>query len=192
VNKLDALRGAWAKMSWINLIDLVRANPPTQKEIDQVLGYRRKRAKARFYVDENFPARATAELRHLSRVITVQDSQRRGQPDENHAAYALKRGFILVTCDRDYLNEIRFPLVHCPAIVVFDFGSGSTKEIRDAFTCLERILASPQFFDKWVKIDAKRDSWTEYARCLDGTTARSRYRVYQGMIQEWIAPSGAR
>jgi hypothetical protein len=88
------------------------------------------------------------------------------QPDENHAA-SLKHGLILVTCDRDYLNESLFPLIHCPAIVVFDFGSGSLKEIREAFTCLERILASSQSFDKWVKIDAKRDSWTEYSRCLE-------------------------
>jgi hypothetical protein len=123
------------------------------------------------------------------RVITVQDSGRRGEPDENHAAYALKHGLILATCDRDYLNESRFPLIHCPALVVLDFGSGSLQEIRETFTCLERILASPQFFDKWVKIDAKRDCWTEYSRCLDGTTSRSRYRVYRGRIQEWIAPS---
>jgi predicted nuclease of predicted toxin-antitoxin system len=174
-------------MSWVNLIDLVRANPPTKKEIAQVLEYRRRRAKARFYVDENFPARATAVLRNMGgRVITVQDLRRRGHPDENHAAYALAHGLILVTCDRDYLNEKRFPLIHCPAIVVFDLGTGSLKEIREAFTCLDRVLASPQFFDKWVKIDAKRDSWIEYSRCLDGTTSRSRYRVYQGMIQEWM------
>jgi predicted nuclease of predicted toxin-antitoxin system len=175
-------------MGWVNLIDLVRANPPTQKEIEQVLEYRRKKAKARFYADENFPARATEVLRSMGgRAITVQDSGHGGEPDENHAAYALKHGLILVTCDRDYLNENQFPLIHCPAIVVLDFGSGSLKEIRKTFTCLERVLASPQFFDKWVKIDAKRDSWIEYSRCLDGTTSRSRYRVYKGTIQEWIA-----
>ena len=169
------------------MIDLVRASPPTQKEINQVLEARRKKAKARFYVDENFPARATGVLREMGgRVITVQNSLRCGQPDENHAAYALKKGLILVTCDRDYLNEGRFPLIHCPAIVIFDFGSGSLNEVRKSFTCLERILASPQFFDKWVKIDAKRDSWIEYSRCLDGTTSCSRYRIYHGMIQEWI------
>ena len=122
----------------------------------------------------------------------MQDLQRRGQPDENHAAYALKHGLILVTCDRDYLDERRFPLIHCPAIVVFDFGSGSLKEIKEAFTCLARILASTQFFDKWVKIDAKRSSWIEYSRCLDGTTSRCRYRVCHGMTQEWISPVGSR
>jgi len=178
----------YEQMGWVNLIDLVRANPPTQKEIKQVLDYRRRKAKARFYADENFPARATGALRRFGRVTTVQDSQRRGQSDEDHAAYALKHGLILVTCDRDYLNEIRFPLVHCPAIVIFDLGAGSVKEIRDAFTCLGTILSSPQFYDKWVKIDAKRDNWTEYARCLDGTTVRSRYRFHHGMMQEWIPP----
>jgi predicted nuclease of predicted toxin-antitoxin system len=174
-------------MSWVNLIDLVRANPPTQKEIEQVLEYRRRRVKARFYVDENFPLRAAAVLRSLGgRVITVQDTQRRGHPDENHAAYSLRRGLILVTCDRDYLSESRFPLIHCPAIAVFDFGAGSVKEIREAFTCLQRVLASPQFFDKWVKIDARPDAWIEYSRHLDGTTSRCRYRVHRGTMQEWV------
>jgi Domain of unknown function (DUF5615) len=85
----------------------------------------------------NFPARATAALRNLGgRMLTVQESRRKGQPDENHAAYALKHRFILVTCDRDYLDERRFPLIHCPAIVVFDLNSGSLQEIKDAFTCL--------------------------------------------------------
>ena len=119
-------------------------------------------------------------------MITVQDVARRRHPDENHGAYALKHGYILITCDRDYLNERRFPLIHCPAIAVVDFGTGSAQEIRQTFTCLERVLGSPQFFDKWVKIDARRDSWTEYSRCLDGTTSRLRYRVHRGVIQEWV------
>src|SRR6059036_3601662 len=117
-------------MPWVNVIDLVRANPPSQKEVKQVLEYRRRKTKARFYADENFPARPAAALRSLGcRVTTVQDSKLRGCPDESQAAYALKHGLILVTCDRDYLNESRFPLIHCPAIVVFDFGSGSASEV---------------------------------------------------------------
>lgn len=174
-------------MAWVNVIEIVRNHPPTKKEIEQVLEYRRRRARARFYVDENLPTAATEVLRRMgARVVTVQDLGRRGHPDDSHAAYALKHGYMLLTCDRDYLDERRFPLIHCPAIAVFDFGSGSLKEIRQSFTCLERVLGSPQFFDKWVKIDARRNWWAEYFRCLDGTTSRSRYRVYRGHIQEWI------
>lgn len=175
-------------MGWVNLTELIRDNPPTEKEIEQVLEYRRRKAKARFYADENFPVLAVELLRKMgAKVVTVQEVGRRKHPDENHAAYALKHGYILLTCDRDYLDESRFPLIHCPAIVVFDFGSGSQREeIQPSFTCLKRVLRSPQFFDKWAKIDAKRDSWTEYARHLDGTTSRSRYRVYRGHFQEWV------
>jgi hypothetical protein len=175
-------------MGWVNLTERIRDNLPTEKEIEQVAEYRRRKAKARFYADENFPVLAVESLRKMgARVVTVQEVDRRRHPDENHAAYALKHGYILLTCERDYLNEIRFPLIHCPAIAVFDFGSRSHhKEIQQSFTCLKRILRSPQFFDKWAKIDAKRDSWTEYSRHLDGTTSRSRYRIYRGNFQEWI------
>jgi predicted nuclease of predicted toxin-antitoxin system len=178
---------AGSKMAWVNLIELVRDNPPSEKEIEQVLEYRRRKAKARFYADENFPVLAVELLRKMgAKVVTVQEVGRRRHPDENHAAYALKHGYILLTCDRDYLDESRFPLIHCPAITVFDFGSGSPREeIQQSFTCLKRVLRSPQFFDKWTKIDARRDSWTEYSRHLDGTTSRSRYRVYRGNFQEW-------
>jgi predicted nuclease of predicted toxin-antitoxin system len=174
-------------MAWVNLINLIGNNPPSRKEIEQVLDYRRRRARARFYADENFPALATTILRKMgAKVVTVQEVGRRRHPDENHVAYALKQGYVLLTCDRDYLDDIRFPLIHCPAILVFDFGSGSPREILQAFTCLRRILSTPQFFDKWTKIDANRGSWTEYSRTLDGQTHRSRYRVHQGNLQEWV------
>jgi hypothetical protein len=52
-------------MGWINLVDLVRANPPTAKEVEQVLEYRRSKAKARFYTDENFPTLANRVLRKM-------------------------------------------------------------------------------------------------------------------------------
>jgi predicted nuclease of predicted toxin-antitoxin system len=174
-------------MGWVNLIELVRANPPKKTEIEQVLKYRRQKAKARFYADENFPLLATQILRSMkARVITVQEIGARKHADENHPAYALKNGLVLLTCDRDYLDERRFPLIHCPTIIVLDFGSGSHDEICQSFTCLKRILSTPQFFDKWTKIDACRAWWTEYSRTLDGATSRSRYRVWRGKIQEWV------
>ena len=52
-----------------------------------------------------------------AKVVTAREVGHRRHPDENHAAYALKCGYVLLTCDRDYLDEHRFPLIHCPAIV---------------------------------------------------------------------------
>ena len=159
----------------------------SEGKLEQIFEYKGRRAKPRFYADENFPEAASELLRRLgARVSTAQEVRLRRHPDENHAAYALRKGLILLSCDRDYLDERRFPLIHCPANVVFDFGSGSIQEIRAAFTCLKTMLGIPQIFDKWIKIFAKSTSWTEYARHLNGTTSRSRFRVYRGNLQEWV------
>jgi predicted nuclease of predicted toxin-antitoxin system len=174
-------------MAWVNIEEWVKRNPPAQKEIRQVLDYRARRAMARFYADENFPAAAVQLLRKMgARVQTNQEAGLSGHDDGDQVAYALRNGLILLTCDRDYLDERRHPLIRCPAIFVFDFGSGSIEEMKQAFRCLESALQMPQFFDKWWKVDAKRDCWTETVRYLDGTTSRTRWRLWRGKLQEWV------
>jgi len=42
-------------MPWIDLTKISEDNPDTKKETNQILEYRRRNAKARFYADENFP-----------------------------------------------------------------------------------------------------------------------------------------
>ena len=174
-------------MPWIDLKNIAADDPPTEREKRQVNDYVRRRAKPRFYADENFPSVAIKILRRLGAdVLTVRDVHRRGHPDENHTAEALRLGRILITCDRDYLDDRRFPLIHCPALIVCDFGGGTADEITRTFDCLGGPFRAPQFFDKWVKIHATRDGWTERNRNLDGTTARTRYRIHQGRMQEWV------
>lgn len=171
---------------WRDLTDVVEADPPTTKEAQEVLHYLALRAKARFYVDENFPTSAVILLRSIgAQVRTANDAGLLGHPDENHAAYALRNGLVLLSCDRDFLDNGRFPLIHCPAIFVFQFGSGTRREIQQAFRCLAAVFRTPQFFDKWCKVDAKCDSWTEQVRHLNGLTSRTRYRLWHGKIQEW-------
>ena len=162
-------------MPWVDIAEVVTADPPSERERRQVFEWLRHRTKPRFYADENLPVGAVQILRAQGcRVVTVQDLLRRGHPDENHAAYALRKGLILLTCDRDYLDERRFPLIHCPAIIVFDFGPGplTVMSIRRAFRCLVNVIKCPQVYDKWIKIHASRDCWTEYARFLNGTTSK--------------------
>src|SRR6516165_10695680 len=102
-------------MAWVNIEDLVAQNPPSQKEVQQVLDYLSRKAKARFLADENFPEPAVKLLREMGgKVQTTDAAGLKRHPDENHIAYALRKGLVFVTCDRDFLNERRFPLVHCP------------------------------------------------------------------------------
>src|SRR5262249_26646363 len=41
---------------------------------------------------------------------------------------------------------------------------------------LAAVFRTPQFYDKWCKVDAKPDCWTELLRHLDGTTSKKRLR----------------
>lgn len=128
---------------------IVARNPPTRKEVQQVSDYVSRRAKARFYADENFPTKATDLVRRIgARVRTAQEVGLIGVPDENQLAYTRRNEMILLTCDRDFLDERRFPLIHCPAIFVFNFGKGSLREMRQALQCLGSPLRAPQFYDK--------------------------------------------
>lgn len=192
--RLTAARFGTASVT--EIIDIVMAwqdvkssaKGPTDFEVRQVVDYVRRNAKPRFYADENFPTAATALLRRRKAdVLTVAEARRRGHPDENHAAEALRLGRALITCDRDYLDERKFPLIHCPAIVICHFGKGSVREIHNTFYCLWGIFTAPQFFDKWVKIDASYDCWTEHTRYLDGSTSHTRFRIFSLRLQEWVS-----
>lgn len=172
---------------WRDLMESVLEDPCPPDQAREVLDYMRRRAKARFYADENFPAATVDLLRSMGAVVkTAADTQMQGFPDEAHAAYALKHGLVLVTCDRDYLDERRFPLISCPAIFVFQFGGGTEAEMRAAFQCLGTVFNTPQFYDKWSKVDASPHEWTERYRCTDGTTHRGRRRIENGRCQEWM------
>jgi predicted nuclease of predicted toxin-antitoxin system len=119
-------------MPWIDVGEIFKRAPPSRKEVEQVLEYRKRKAKPKFYADENLPIAIVKRLLSMGvQVLTAHQVCLSGHPDENRTALALRHGYILLTCDRDYLDEGRFPLIHCPAIVVFDFGSGSLRKYRE-------------------------------------------------------------
>jgi hypothetical protein len=78
-----------------------------KKEVEQVVRYsKQKKTFARFYADENFPARAVEILRSRKLdVLTVVEAKKNCHPDENHTSEALRLERILITCDRDYLTS---------------------------------------------------------------------------------------
>jgi hypothetical protein len=72
-------------MPWTNIADIVADELPTEREKRRVHDYVRRRAKPRFYADENFPTIAITILRRLGAdVLTVRDVRRHGHPDENN------------------------------------------------------------------------------------------------------------
>jgi predicted nuclease of predicted toxin-antitoxin system len=174
-------------MPWVNTSELpdVKLPKSEEKALDNYM--RQKRKKPRFYADEDFPARAVEIIRAVGlNVVTAEEAGKRGHPDENQLAEAKRQGRILLSCDRDFLNERRFPIIESSTLVVFDFGTKTEDEIVQALQCLAVIELFPDFFERGVKIDAKTSEWTETHRFQEGVTRRFRNRWHQGELQEWV------
>lgn len=155
---------------------------------------KKKQKKMRFYVDEDVPRLAVQILRERGfNVRTVQEEKRRRHPGENHLAEARKQGRILITCDRDFLNDRLYPLLKCPTLVVCDFGSGTRDEINNSFNCcFMSIEGAPELFTHSVKVEARPSEWTEKTRCQEGHAERHRFRIHRGKREIWVdnhAPS---
>ncbi|WP_243050403.1 DUF5615 family PIN-like protein [Dyella sp. RRB7] len=142
----------------------------------------------RFYADENFPIRAVELLRSAGAEIeSAADAGLLGRPGEVHADHALAHGFVLLTCDPCFLDEQRFPLARCPALFIFQFGSGSVRDMRRALRCLAPVLAGPGASRSGCKVEAESDAWIEHYRRPDGTVVRSCRRLWRGKMQQWVA-----
>ncbi|MDQ5827943.1 MAG: DUF5615 family PIN-like protein [Chloroflexota bacterium] len=111
-------------MPWVDMYKLLP--PLSREEAAEIENYGRAiKRKPRFYVDEDVPTLAVEILREWEfNVLTAEEAGKRGHPDENHLAEAQKQGRILITCDRGYLNERRFPLNQTSALIVCAFGFG--------------------------------------------------------------------
>jgi hypothetical protein len=73
-------------MPWVDAVEVMKRNPPTRREIEQVIEYQRRKAKPRFYSDENFPPEAVRLVRAKGvKALTAKEAGQMGHPDVNHA-----------------------------------------------------------------------------------------------------------
>lgn len=146
----------------------------------------------RFYADENFPTRAVDLLRSAgAEVQSASDVGLLGEPGETHAEHALAQGLVLLSCDPCFLDEQRFPLARCPVVFVFQFGSGTVRDMRRALRCLAPVLAGPGSSRISCKVEAESDAWVEHYRRPNGAPVRACRRLWRGKMQKWIAVGAA-
>ncbi|HET6555315.1 MAG TPA: DUF5615 family PIN-like protein [Dyella sp.] len=142
----------------------------------------------RFYTDERFPARAIELLRSVgARVQTADEANLSGASAEDHAAYARMRGMALLSLDRHFLDDRRFPPQRGPAIFVFHFGEGSLADMRRAFRCVAPALLSLRDGGRSGKVDARCNAWVEHVHLSDGTQTHTSRRLWRGKLEEWSA-----
>jgi len=75
----------------------------------------------RVYADANIPAGAVSMMRHELRwdvLFVVEDDALRRASDASHFSRAIDLGRTLITLDRDFLDENRFPAALGPGVIV--------------------------------------------------------------------------
>lgn len=81
----------------------------------------RIRPRPRIYADANLPAGAVDAMRSTLRwdvLFVVEDPSLRRAPDREHFTRALDLGRTLITLDRDFLDDLRFPPSLSPGLLV--------------------------------------------------------------------------
>jgi predicted nuclease of predicted toxin-antitoxin system len=161
---------------------------PASKQ--EIAAFRRRCAKrAKFLLDENIPVGLADGIRRLGwNVKTPTELRAKGRSDEDLIALALRKDRILITCDRDFLNERRFPPHRNPGVIVLHGGGGDTRGLIDGLLAVLPLVGNHRelFRRSTVEVDT-RGVFTVTDRDFD-TSARTakRYRYNrQGSLEEW-------
>ena len=98
-------------------------------------------AQPRIYADANVPSGIVAHMRarlHWDVLFVLEDADLRRAPDVKHYALAQQLRRTLVTLDRDYLDDRRFPIDVCGGVLVIQ-----APDERQLSGLLERV-------DRWL------------------------------------------
>jgi len=98
----------------------------------------------RIYADANVPAGLVAYMRvHLEWdvLFVIEEEELRRAPDQKHYQLAQQLRRTLVTMDRDYLDDRRFPPDLGGGVLVF--SAPDERQLTSLFTRVDRVLFRP-------------------------------------------------
>lgn len=168
-------------MAWLPIPD------SSDDEVGEALRLWRK--KARFLVDESLGKELAEAFDDLGwNTVTVWDRGIEGQSDEAVFAAAWRERRILLTKDRDFLDDHRFPEHRNPGVIVLPDGPiDGAKFLASVFKVHDLIAPLSRAYLK-TKIDLSNpDAFTVKSRDSEtGAMTSRKYRVtVNGEIQMW-------
>ena len=101
-------------------------------------------ARPRIYVDANVPAGLVAHMRarlHWDVLFVLEEPDLRRAPDVKHYQLAQQLRRTLVTLDRDYLDDRRFPLDSCGGVLVIQ--APDERQLSSLLDRIDRSLFHP-------------------------------------------------
>lgn len=143
--------------------------------------------KARFVIDESLGIEAAHVIRDAGwNAVFVNDVGLGGHPDEDVLAYAWRNDRILLTHDRDFLDDRRFPPNRNPGLVVLPGACGSTEVLEIEIARILITIGLHRKAYRGYKIHIRNDgTWA----IRDAQSGRRHARLLKfgqhGKIWEW-------
>src|SRR5258708_39623381 len=110
-------------------------------------------ARPRIYADANVPAGIVAHMRarlHWDVLFVLEQDDLRRAPDTRHYELAQQLRRTLVTLDRDYLDDRRFPLEGCGGVLVIQ--APDERQLSALLDRIDRSLFHPDQSDQPVAL----------------------------------------
>lgn len=168
-------------MTWQNI-------PISEEELRSFDKYFRKKAK--FYADADIEPIIIELLRDLKfKVQTAGEAGLTGHDDADHVAHAFRHNRILLTRDRDYLDDRKHPPYRNPGIVVLDIEPMTREGLINALWLLKTVIGPYREIWRESKILISKDGCvTVWQKEFEtGKRQKRRYRLNcHGQIQEWV------
>jgi predicted nuclease of predicted toxin-antitoxin system len=147
------------------------------------------RRKAKFLIDENLEPNATGLLRPLGwNVVGASEIGLRSRDDRELFAYAWKKDRMLLTKDRDYLDDRRFPEHRNPGLIVLPDASFESRSFIRAMRAVVHIIGPYREAYRKSKIDIASDGQISItSRDVDtGRMEKTRYLLHpDGRTFQW-------
>jgi predicted nuclease of predicted toxin-antitoxin system len=96
------------------------------------------KTKVKVFLDENLPNEFKEELRFYKWFRIVDEGN--GQKDPTIYALCKKEKCLLITSDKDFWNDRKYPLVSSPGVIVI--SPGSTSSINEYITSFARFITN--------------------------------------------------
>jgi hypothetical protein len=125
-------------------------------------------ARPRIYADANVPSGIVAHMRlrlHWDVLFVLEEADLRRAPDVKHYQLAQQLRRTLVTLDRDYLDDRRFPLDCCGGVLVIQ--APDERQLSTLLDRIDRSLFHPDESDQPIAlplVGRKLQVTTEWGR----------------------------
>lgn len=141
-----------------------------------------------FFVDESLGEEAAKWLRERGyNAVYAGDVRLLGHSDDDVFSYAWRERRMLLTHDRDFLDDKRFPEHRNPGVIVLPGGDGNQEAMGIGMgTALSVFGSSPETWEKTKSTISPTGEMTIRRRHFDtGKVTSTRFRINKGRAEVW-------